>query len=202
MQQEEKYSYSAQPHAAPVKKNKYRSSESLILDDQNIQPQHSLEGNIMYDSRVARGNTYAAKVLTNNDKERLSMESRKNSRKGTNNYPGSSRSKNSGRTGTPPAVDGRVHMKMQTEDFLEEINDRPVEQDAETQTLPYMDRPPSPLFIRSKIGTDITTQIEDGDLFDFDIEVEPLLELLVGKTIHVSMLELMQEVNRFFSIKK
>eukprot|EP01037_Dinobryon_pediforme_P018228 gene18228-18482_t len=82
---------------------------------------------------------------------------------------------------------------MQTDEFIEEIADRPLEHDAETQTLPYMDRPASPLFIRAKIGIDITTQIEEGDLFDFDLEVEPILELLVGKTLHVSMLELMQE---------
>ncbi len=84
-------------------------------------------------------------------------------------------------------------MTMQTDDFLEEITDRPIEQDVETQTLPFMDRPASPLFVRAKIGFDVETQIESGDLFNFDVEVEPLLEVLVGKTIHVSMLELMQE---------
>jgi len=47
--------------------------------------------------------------------------------------------------------------------------------------------------VPAKIGKDVETQILAGDLFDFDKEVEPLLELLVGKTIHVSMLELMQE---------
>ena len=32
-----------------------------------------------------------------------------------------------------------------------------------------------------------------GDLFNFELEVEPILEVLVGKTLHVSMLEIMQE---------
>jgi hypothetical protein len=82
---------------------------------------------------------------------------------------------------------------MQTEDFLEELTDRPIEIDAETQTQAYMDKPASPLFVRAKTGSDIETQILPGDLFDFDIEVEPLLEILVGKTLHISMLELMQE---------
>lgn len=102
------------------------------------------------------------------------------------------------RVGTPPPVDGRCHLKMQTDEYIEEITDRPLERDAETQTLPFMDRPASPLFVRAKIGIDITTQIEDGELFDFDLEVEPLLELLVGKTLHVSMLELMQEVVHYY----
>jgi hypothetical protein len=51
-----------------------------------------------------------------------------------------------------------------------------------------MDRPESPLFVKAKTGRDVETQIESGDLFDFDLEVEPILEILVGKTLHVSML--------------
>ena len=37
------------------------------------------------------------------------------------------------------------------------------------------------------------TQILPGDLFNFDVEVDPILEVLVGKTPHVAMLEIMQE---------
>merc|ERR1719231_96909 len=97
------------------------------------------------------------------------------------------------RGGSPPPVDGRVHMNIQTDDFLEELTDRPIEIDAVTQTIAALDRPSSPLFVPAKVGKDMETQIIQGELFDFDMEVEPLLELLVGKTMHVSMLELMQE---------
>ena len=38
-------------------------------------------------------------------------------------------------------------------------------------------------------GVDIDTQIYEGDLFDFDVEVKPILEVLVGKTIEQSLLE-------------
>ena len=34
-----------------------------------------------------------------------------------------------------------------------------------------------------KTGVDAATQVEDGELFDFDAEVEPILEVLVGKTL-------------------
>lgn len=40
-----------------------------------------------------------------------------------------------------------------------------------TQTDPFRDRPATPLFIPKKAGLDATTQIEAGDLFDFDFEV-------------------------------
>merc|ERR1719392_503776 len=37
------------------------------------------------------------------------------------------------------------------------------------------------------------TQIEEGDLFDFDVEVEAVLEVLVGKTLEQSMMEVLEE---------
>jgi hypothetical protein len=174
----DKFSYSAQPHAAPVKhRPKYRdeNEESAVIAQ-----------NLMFDARVVRGNTYSTKAILSTANEpgttkKMPRKDRRNKTTGTR------------RSSTPPAVDGRSHMVMQTEDFLEELTDRPIEQDAETQTHPFMDRPASPLFVRAKIGFDAQTQIEHGDLFEFDIEVEPILEVLVGKTLHVAMLEVMQE---------
>ena len=56
-----------------------------------------------------------------------------------------------------------------------------------------MDRPATPLFIPAKSGVDTATQIEHGDLFDFDIEVRPIIEVLVGKTVEQAMMEVMEE---------
>eukprot|EP00899_Mesostigma_viride_P018170 jgi/Mesvir1/26354/Mv22526-RA.1 len=56
-----------------------------------------------------------------------------------------------------------------------------------------MDRPPTPLFIPTKTGVDAETQIAEGDLFDFDFEVEPILEVLVGKTLEQGLMEVMEE---------
>eukprot|EP01002_Notosolenus_urceolatus_P014398 NODE_5847_length_672_cov_3.264848_g4946_i0.p2 GENE.NODE_5847_length_672_cov_3.264848_g4946_i0~~NODE_5847_length_672_cov_3.264848_g4946_i0.p2 ORF type:complete len:204 (-),score=94.59 NODE_5847_length_672_cov_3.264848_g4946_i0:60-635(-) len=56
-----------------------------------------------------------------------------------------------------------------------------------------MDRPSTPLFVQSKTGVDAETQILEGDLFDFDEEVDPFLEVLVGKTLEQAMLEVVQE---------
>jgi hypothetical protein len=84
-------------------------------------------------------------------------------------------------------------MDIQTDEVLEELTDKPIELDMETQTPAIHDRPASPLFVRAKIGHDMETQIVTGDLFNFDVEVDPILEVLVGKTLHVAMLEIMQE---------
>lgn len=40
---------------------------------------------------------------------------------------------------------------------------------------------------------DIATQIEEGDLFDFDTEVEPILEVLVGKSLERAAMEVMED---------
>lgn len=72
---------------------------------------------------------------------------------------------------TPPPVEGRVHVNAQTEEFLEELTDRPVEVSVEAQTEAFMDRPPSPLFVPAKGGVDAETQVVVGELFDFDLEV-------------------------------
>jgi hypothetical protein len=48
-------------------------------------------------------------------------------------------------------------------------------------------------FLPQKLGKDVGTQIMDDDLFNFDRDVQPLLTVIVGKTLEQSMLELEQE---------
>jgi len=143
--------------------------------------------NIMHDKRVVRGSTYAALVQPQQDAAEVQKQREAQRRR----LMRANQTKK--RPGTPEAVPGRKHMDIQTDSYLEELTDRVVEFDAETQTDFLLDRPPSPLFMPAKIGVDIDTQIEDGDLFDFDVEVEPVLEVLVGKTLEQSMMEVLEE---------
>lgn len=92
-----------------------------------------------------------------------------------------------------PPVDGRVHMEIQTDVYLEEIVDKKIEKDTSTQTDPFLDRPMTPEFIPKKSGVDISTQIEPGDLFDFNSEVEPILSVLVAKTLEQALIEVHEE---------
>ena len=64
---------------------------------------------------------------------------------------------------------------MQTDNYLEELTDKLPEEDGTTQTDEWMDLPQLPLFIPTKTGDDKETQIEEGDLFDFDLEVSVFL---------------------------
>ena len=53
--------------------------------------------------------------------------------------------------------------------------------------------PEPPLFVPQTSGISVATQIEDGDLFDFNLEVIPLLETLVGKALDMAMMEACEE---------
>jgi radial spoke head protein 3 len=90
---------------------------------------------------------------------------------------------------TPPPVAGRQHIELQTDAYLEELADVLPDKNADTQTDAFLDRPVTPLFVPQKRGVDAETQIEHGDLFDFNLEVEPLLEVLVGKTLEQGLME-------------
>ena len=44
-----------------------------------------------------------------------------------------------------------------------------------------------------RLQTSITLSIFQLQLFDFDVEVKPILEVLVGKTVEQALLEVMEE---------
>lgn len=103
------------------------------------------------------------------------------------------RAEEEARPRTPEAVPGRAHADAQTDDYLEELSDRPVEVEVGVQTDPFADRPPTPPYVPPPSGVDAETQVEPGELFDFDREVEPLLEVLVGKTLEQGLMEVLEE---------
>jgi len=63
---------------------------------------------------------------------------------------------------TPEPIDGRRHIDIQTDTYLEELTDTVPEADNQTQTDAFLDRPPTPIFVPQKSGVDVTTQIENG----------------------------------------
>ena len=162
--------------------------------------QGAAAANMMSDRRVVRGNTYAAQVVPISAQAELQRAEEEASRARTRERTAmrrtqveASRAAELQRARTPDAVDGRRHMVIQTEPFLEELKEKVDEVVQETQTDPMLDRPPTPKFVPLKIGRDIETQIQRGDLFNFDTEVDPILDAMVGKTLEQAMLEVLQE---------
>jgi hypothetical protein len=58
----------------------------------------------------------------------------------------------------------------------------------EIQTDTFLNRPP-PLFLTSKTGVDIETQVEEEQLFHWNFEAQPI----VGKPLQQSFLEVREE---------
>ncbi|NXU88730.1 RSPH3 protein, partial [Xiphorhynchus elegans] len=181
------YSYSSQPRSL-LARPKYRAPPDAAQPEKEPRCCH-----IMRDPRVAKGYALAIRLLPQvwtTQPDDLEIQKQKAARK---KALARKRAKEPIRPGTPEPVEGREHVFVQTELYLEEIRDRTLEADEECQTDDFLDRPPTPLFIPAKTGKDIATQIEEGELFDFDIEVKPMLEVLIGKTVEQALLEVMEE---------
>lgn len=182
------YTFASRPRAVNQSRKKYRDTGGV---DQDGNPAPSMYGNIMYDRRIVRGNTYAQNVLpATAQPDPIEIQKQQEARR---RALARKRATDQLKPRTPEPIEGRKHMDVQTELYLEELTDRVEESDISTQTDAFLDRPPTPLYVPAKTGVDIATQILEGELFDFDIEVKPILEVLVGKTVEQALLEVMEE---------
>jgi hypothetical protein len=145
----------------------------------------------MHDKRVFRGSVFNHK--SSELKAPFELKKGKGASKHSKNQTNSPPTSPQYRPITPAPVDGRMHMDIQTDNYLEELSDRFVEKDISTQTDALTDLHPAPLFVPMSSGLDTSTQIDNGDLFDFDLEVQPILDVLIGKTLEISVLEVMEE---------
>ncbi|XP_059049799.1 radial spoke head protein 3 homolog B isoform X2 [Achroia grisella] len=146
--------------------------------------------NMMHDKRVVRGSTFAAHPLAAGDGgESAAARAARTRRRALARRAAAARL----RAGSPPPAPGRRHHPVQTEHYLEELFDKGVEMEVGVQTDLFVDRPATPIYVPAKTGADAFTQIYPGDLFDFDLEVQPILEVLVGKTTEQALAEVAQE---------
>lgn len=80
---------------------------------------------------------------------------------------------------------------------MEVLTDKPPEREEGVATEFYLDRPPVPLFQPRMPAKDNCkgTQIydEDPELFDFDKEIEPMLNVLVGKTLEQARMMVLED---------
>ena len=85
---------------------------------------------------------------------------------------------------------------------LGRVTTRVVERDGPMGTI--VEYEPEQLYIPKKTGVDVYCQVENDELFDFDREVQPILDILVTKTLEQSVLELEeeQEIQNMVEFKK
>ena len=152
--------------------------------------------NILHDPRVVRGNTYAAFVIPSSlQMEFLRMKEEEEKRKKLLKIP-----KKLPRVALMGARNRREErvQKEEEEERPESPVLKPIEVKEKIEDIPYFfeDRPKTPKYIPPPKGKDEETQIIDGELFDFEMEVKPILEVLVGRSVIQAQYELIEEYER------
>ena len=160
----------------------------------------------MNDKRVQKGNTYAAMVIPAGSYPDTFGATQTQTQKTTNTTFKSTHAQRNARIvpeypnrdiPSPEPVFGRQHLAFQTDDYKEYLTDKPEEAEVGVATEFYLDRPPVPLFQPRMPAKENckSTQIYDGDyeLFDFDKEVEPMLNVLIEKTLDQAQMEVLEE---------
>jgi len=177
------YSFSSQPKPVAASRKKYREPG----EDLNDTKYRSLkETCITWDQRVHRGNTYGMytqKAIKESVDDAL-------------------------REAEPTAVRRRRPKEKSIFDMpLPEIDRVPVDltdnlvakevvvetKDVEAETDEFLPEPPPPPYVPQKTGIDVATQVEDGEIFHFDDEVEPILDVIVNKTLEQAVMEVEEE---------
>jgi hypothetical protein len=92
-----------------------------------------------------------------------------------------------------PQKENRIDLEIQTEPYLQEVLEKAVIVDRDTQTDEFLDQPETPPYIPPKNGIDIEIQVVESDLFNFDFEVQPIVSTIVGKTLEQAFLEVNEE---------
>jgi len=95
-------------------------------------------------------------------------------------------------------VPERTHIPVDLSAHLVEEKNKPEVCEVSIQTDAFKKRPPTPPYVPVKTGVDASTQIEpedyeNGYIFDFDSEVEPIVNVIVYKTMEQALIEVRQE---------
>jgi len=148
----------------------------------------------MWDKRVVRGNTYAAIVTTSREAAQQMRASMTRPKRIIQNTTESGEvDAIGGEVNTPRAVDGRRHVELQTDENVELLTDKPPVYEKDCQTEFVIEKPVPRHYMPVKTGEDKETQIWDGELFNFDYEVEPILQVLIGKSLEQGRMEVLEE---------
>lgn len=172
---EPSFSYSNPPQPVKKVKTKYRKkNEDLPV---NL--------NLMNDPRIARGST---------TKQRLGKEDQH--RTNTIRPPTQMNEFDQMCPSYRYLVEDYISSDVDISKYLIEdpIKSHRLHSHIDSQTDKFVDLPPTPDYIPRKSGVDKFTQVENvNELFIFDLEVEPLLNVIVSKTIEQAVFEVQRE---------
>lgn len=158
----------------------------------------------MFEKRVFRGNTHSSHLVPNeSSKSSVALrqsrapgkltEQKMRQPDGRSDFGNGFGAFNYENVHTPRALEGREHTGTNTDKMIEDLTSKALCFEQEAQTEFKIDRPPDLSFVPKKTGIDRETQIYEGELFDFSSEVEPILEVLCGRVLEQSRMEVLEE---------
>jgi len=182
-----------------------RTKQAKYRQDDN----EKAELTLMSDPRVVRGSTFALARKIAAAKEADDMDRAKENQPKNETYfsksaklSASSSSSSSSSKSQPSyyfEVKPYVNPSIDISSYLVEPEDtnRPLPKHMDSQTDAFAKRPPTPEYVPRKTGIDNATQIESngcwGELFNFEQEVAPIVEVIVLKTLEQALFEVNSE---------
>ena len=175
---------------------------SSVIPNKTAYPSNKLTYNFVTDPRLRRGHNFGVVYVTSSNytenqniqKGQLPSIKKRSNKTYSNNFPfdknqmskthyHQNKIKNTNYDGFGIFTEKVTTTEMPKPITFEEI----------IQTDPLPPKPQEPLIWPEKTGIDVETQVEDGDLFNFDIEVEPLVHIILSKTLEDSRREVLEE---------
>lgn len=175
-------------HSSAPKSIKPQGSRKYRANDEEVDPLP-----ISSDPRVIRGstNSLARKVAAAKQTSKAASKSRMMS-----SSMGAKEAKQESRPTYRFDVMGHVGPDIDlTECLVSKDDGVPIQKrEVEAQVDVFKARPPSPAYIPRKTGIDVDTQVHDvRELFDFDSESDPIVSVIVEKTLEQAIFEVRHE---------
>mmetsp|Transcript_26918 Transcript_26918/g.48644 ORF Transcript_26918/g.48644 Transcript_26918/m.48644 type:complete len:452 (-) Transcript_26918:195-1550(-) len=174
------YSFSSAPKAVGARK-KYREPGEDTQMYRDLK-----ETGIHWDKRVHRGNTYGM-YTQNAIKEALESAQKDETVKPPRRRKAKEKSPFDMPLPEPERIPVDLTPHLIAKEVIIEVSTE------EAQTDEFLPEPPPEQYQPQKTGIDVSTQVEDGEITDFDREVEPILDVLVMKTLEQSIMEVEEE---------
>ena len=164
----------------------------------NEQGGSKLTYNFVTDSRLKRGHNFGIIYVTSSNYDETSSLKPQTKKESKNFKPNLKNKNYLGQIKEKEAQEKKINEKegecgICTTKVTTTVRPTPITFEEIIQTDP-LPPPPQPLLIwPKKTGVDKECQIEDGDLFCFDEEVQPLVHIIVSKTLEESRREVLEE---------
>lgn len=181
--------------------------------NENEENKNKLTYNFVTDPRLKRGHNYGVIYVTSSNYNENGMNPTTNANENYRSIQGKTKLKSINQNyKISQSVSNSINFKkynmrgsieckeksfndfgIYTEEVKDTTHPKPISFEVGLQTDPLPQRPVSPYPWPEKTGVDMETQVEDGDLFNFDEEVAPLVHVIVSKTLEDSRREVLEE---------